>query len=115
MSADGDLVARAAAHLNAVGFALIPLAEPTPTCGTCWPSARGLTVVAPWREEAQSHGDHLRGGGGVPALRGAAYPRLGRRAPPEGRHALGDRPCQTPPQARQPVWKAYVRCPRHLW
>ena len=49
--ADDDLVARTAAHLESVGFALIPLAQPI---AGVWEllavSPRGLTVVAPRRE-----------------------------------------------------------------
>jgi hypothetical protein len=51
MSTDDDLVARTAAHLESVGFVLIPLAQPV---AGVWDllavSPRGLTVVAPRRE-----------------------------------------------------------------
>ena len=51
MSADDDLVARTAAHLESVGFTLIPLAQPI---AEVWEllavSPRGLTLAAPRRE-----------------------------------------------------------------
>lgn len=47
MSADDDLVARTDAHLESVGFALIPLAQPI---AGAWDllavSPRGLTLIA---------------------------------------------------------------------
>jgi hypothetical protein len=52
MSPVDDLVARTAAHLESVGFALIPLEQPI---GGVWDllavSPRGLTLVAPRREK----------------------------------------------------------------
>ena len=49
---DDDLVARTTAHLESVGFVLIPLAQPI---AGVWDvlavSPRGLTVVAPRREQ----------------------------------------------------------------
>jgi len=52
MSGAGDLVARTAAHLESVGFVLLPLAQPI---AGVWEllavSPRGLTLVAPRAEK----------------------------------------------------------------